>query len=136
MMIWDGEVFGARGFTHEITCDRVAVALGDNYFGGAIALSVELVESIVDFKPNPVRMGMLTVPFIFPATPIAARLKMNQLTGFWIGFKSTMSVAQIGVRQCEGGNDLPTVGTLNFWAKNGMLKGKVHVSSAEETAER
>ena len=57
---------------------------------------------------------------------------MYQLAGFGIGFKSTMPVTQIGIRQCEGGDNLPTVGTLNFCAENGVLKSKVHGSTTEE----
>jgi hypothetical protein len=67
-------IFFTRIVPNEITTDQIAIAFGNDYFGSAIALSVKLIEGIMNLKPNAIGMGMLTVPFTFPQTPMSAGL--------------------------------------------------------------
>jgi hypothetical protein len=116
-----------RVMSIEITTDQLSITFRNNYLRRTIALGVQLVERIVNFKPNPVGMRVLAIPFAIPQTPIPAGLQMHQLASFWVSFKCPMSRAQVSISQCECGNGLPTMRTLNLWAENGILKGKIHV---------
>ncbi len=111
-----------RGTTFEVGTKEVPIAFGNNDFGGAVALGVEAIEGIVNFKANPVRMGVLAIPFAVPEAPNATGLQVHQFPGFGIRFKRTVARAQVGIGEGQGGNDLPTVGTTNFRTKDRVVR--------------
>jgi hypothetical protein len=80
----------------------------------------------VDFKPNAVGMGMLTIPLTLPKTPMNARLEINQNFSLRINLKRAVTIAKIGIGQGQSWNHLTTMGTLNFGAKKGILQTKIH----------
>jgi hypothetical protein len=80
----------------------------------------------MNLKSNPVGMGMLSIPFPLPFTPMTTRLQVNQLPRIGVRFKRTMAGTQIGIRQRQGGNGLTAMGTTDFRAKNRVLQGRIH----------
>jgi hypothetical protein len=110
------------GAAFEVGADHFAVALGDRDAGGPEALGVQPIERFMDLEPNAVGMGMLPEPFVFPGPPMPPGLQMHEGGGVGIGLKGTVTRAEIGIRQSQGRDRLPTVGTVNLRTKDRILQ--------------
>ena len=76
----------------------------------------------MNLKSDSVGVRVLAIPFVVPKPPMPRRLEMNQFTRFWICLKRTVTRTQIGIRQRQRRDRLPTVGTLDFVTENRILE--------------
>jgi hypothetical protein len=110
--------------TFKIGADHFGIATGDRHTGSTEALGVEPIEGFVDLEPDTVGMGMLAEPFVFPRSPMPPGLQMHQRRGFGVSLEGPMARAKIGVREGKGGDRLPTMGTVDFGAKDWILQNR------------
>jgi len=99
--------------------------MGNGYLCGPEALGIEPIERFMNFKANTVGVRMLAIPFTFPLPPMATGLQMHQFFGVGVGFKGPMPGTKVRVRKGQGRDRLPTMGTQNFWAKDGILQRRI-----------